>query len=121
MELLDRIIYMERAIKELIKQKEVQVIIIEELAMTRNAKVVKALGGLLVHLLVEFRKQELLTAVVRPTEWRKGKIKGKGRQELKESAKEYIKAHYGLVASDDECEAIIIAEYGTIIDIEEVK
>jgi Holliday junction resolvasome RuvABC endonuclease subunit len=119
MELLDRIIYIERAIKELIKQKEVQIIIIEELAMTRNAKVVKALGGLLVHLLVEFRKQELLTVVVRPTQWRAGKIKGVGREMLKNVAITYVMSNYNKVVKDDEAEAIIIAEYGNSLEIKE--
>lgn len=115
LDLLDKIIYIEREIKELIKQKEVEFIVIEELVMFRGSAVIRALAGLIYHLLVEFRKQEYLCVAVRPTEWRKGKIKGKGRLELKESAVIYVKEKYNIIVNDDEAEAILIRRVWTRI------
>lgn len=108
---LDRILHIEKEIKEIISKKEVEMIIIEDLAVTRNASSTRVLAGLLYHLLLEFRKRELLTILVKPTEWRKFVgIKGK-REECKKQAVVLVESKYGLVVDDDESEAILIAEY----------
>lgn len=119
MDLLDRIIYIEKEIKEIITKKQIEFIVIEELAMTRNAKVVKALSGLLYHLLAEFRKQEYLVVNVRPSEWRTiYNFKGTKREMQKANAVDYMKENYNLVVNDDEAEAILIAIYGQGLKVE---
>ena len=115
---IEKIIYIEKEIKEIIKKKEIEYVAIEELAMVRNGAVTKLLAGLLYHLVIEFTKKELLTVLVRPSEARKGRITGKNRQELKQNAINYIKGKYNVKVNDDEADAIIIAEYGDSLEIE---
>lgn len=93
--------------------------VIEELAMVRNGAVTKVLAGLLYHLIIEFRKRELLTVLVRPSEARKGRITGKNRQELKQNAIDYVKSKYKIKdVNDDIADSIILAEYGSELEIE---
>lgn len=118
-DLLDKIIYIEQEIKEILKKKEIEFIVIEELAVMRSANTVRALVGLLYHLLVEFQKKELLVVKCRPSEWRKQcNIKGKKREELKQSAIDYVKQKYKIDVNDDEADAICIAEYGLSLEVE---
>lgn len=120
-DLLDKIIFIEEHIKQVIKAKQVEFIVIEDLAVTRSASTTKALAGLLYHLLVEFRKRELLVVQVRPSEWRSScGIRGIKRDELKRKAIKHVKDNYGIEANDDEADAICIAEYGTKLNVEEV-
>lgn len=120
LDVIDRIIYIEKEIKELIIAKEVEYVCIEELSSMRGASTTKVLATLQGHLEVELRKKEMLVTKCRPSEWRKGKVKGRTRQELKSSAIEYIKNKYNLEVNDDEADAICIAEYGSNLEIEEV-
>lgn len=115
---IDRIIYIEKEVKEIIFKKEIEYVVIEELAMVRSGTVTKVLAGLLYHLIIEFRKRELLTVLVRPSEARKGRITGKNRQELKQNAITYVKDKYKKDVNDDEADSIILAEYGSELDIE---
>lgn len=115
---IDRIIYIEKEVKEIIFKKEIEYVVIEELAIMRNGLTAKILAGLLYHLIIEFRKRELLTVLVRPSEARKGRITGKNRQELKKNAITYVKAKYKKDVNDDEADSIILAEYGSELDIE---
>lgn len=118
-DLLDKIIYIEEHIKQIIKAKEVEFIVIEDLAVTKNASTTKVLAGLLYYLLVEFRKRELLVVQAKPTQWRSVcGIKGKCRKELKENAIQYVKSVYNIETNDDEADAICIAEYGSKLRIE---
>lgn len=120
-DLLDKIIYIEEHVKQIIKAKEVEFIVIEDLAVTRSASTTKALAGLLYHLLTEFRKRDMLVVQVRPSEWRKVcKIKGKCRNELKENAIKHVKNVYNLNVNNDEADAICIAEYAKSLEVEEV-
>ena len=120
LDVIDRIIYIEKEIKELIIAKEVEYVCIEELSSMRGASTTKVLATLQGHLEVELRKKEMLVTKCRPSEWRKGKVKGRTRQELKSSAIEYIKNKYNLEVNDDEADAICIAEYASNLEIEEV-
>lgn len=120
-DLLDRIIYIEEKIKQIIKAKEVEFIVIEDLAVTRSASTTKALAGLLYHLLIEFRKRELLVVQARPSQWRSVcNIKGKTRQELKSNAIKHVENIYKIKVNDDEADAICIGEYGSNLEIEEI-
>lgn len=118
-DLLDKIIYIEEHIKQIIKAKEVDFIVIEDLAVTRSASTTKALAGLLYHLLTEFRKRELLVVQTRPSTWRSVcGIKGKCRKELKENAIQHVKDVYNIDVNDDEADAICIAEFGNSLEVE---
>ncbi len=118
-DLIDKIIYIEEHIKQIIKAKEVEFIVIEDLAMTRSAATTKALSGLLYDLLVEFRKKELLVVQVRPSQWRSVcGIKGKCRKELKENAIQHVKNVYNINVNDDEADSICIAEFGNSLEVE---
>lgn len=118
-DLLDKIIYIEEHIKQIIKAKEVDFIVIEDLAVTRSASTTKALAGLLYHLLTEFRKRELLVVQARPSTWRSVcDIKGKCRKELKENAIQHVKDVYNIDVNDDEADAICIAEFGNSLEVE---
>lgn len=120
LDVIDRIIYIEKEIKSIIKAKSVEYVCIEDLVSFRNAYATKGLAGLLMHIQIELRKRNMLVITVRPSEWRKGIVKGRIRQELKSSAIEYIKNKYDLEVNDDEADAICIAEYGSNLEIEEV-
>lgn len=119
-DLLDKIIYIEEQVKQIIKAKKVEFVVIEDLAVTRGASTTKALSGLLYHLLVEFRKRELLVVQARPSEWRSVcGVKGKCREELKASAIKHVKDVYGISVNDDEADAVCIAEYGGMLEVME--
>lgn len=117
-ELLDRIIYIEQYVKQIIKAKEIDYVVIEQLAVMRSANTTRVLAGLLYHLLVEFKKRDLLTILVRPSEWRsKCHIKGKIRSELKANTIAYVLNKYGIEVGEDEADAICIAEFGNHLEI----
>lgn len=74
-------------------------------------KTLKSLSGLLYVILVKLYKQEAIITLLKPTQWRKGKIEGRNREQQKQSAIQYVKENYGLYAEEDTAEAIIIAEW----------
>lgn len=117
---IDRIIYIEKEIKEIIIAKEVEYVCIEELSSMRGASTAKVLATLQGHIEVELRKKDMLVIKCRPSEWRKGKVKGRTRQELKSSAIEYVNKKYKLKVNDDEADAICVAEYGSELEVKEV-
>lgn len=108
---IEKIIYIENEVKSILKAKSVECVGIEELVTFRSAKTTRILQGLISHLEVELTKREILTILVRPSVWRKGIVKGRKREELKESSKAYVLENYGLNVSDDESDAILIARY----------
>lgn len=115
---IDRIIYIESYVKELIKAKKVEYVAIEELVSFRNAKITRVLQGLISHLEIELRKRDILTILVKPSEWRSGKIKGRKREELKRACIEYARDVYGIEVGDDEADAILIARYADELEKE---
>jgi hypothetical protein len=84
---------------------------IEDLSVTRNMKTLKSLSGLLYVIITDLYKQDAIITLLKPTQWRKGKVEGRTREQLKQSAIQYIKEKYGLYAEEDTAEAIIIAEW----------
>ena len=116
---IDRIIFIEKEIKELIKAKSIEYVCIEELSSMRSASTTKKLAALQGHIEIQLRKKDMLVVTARPSEWRKNKIKGRKREELKNNAIKYVKDKYDLIVNDDEADAICIAEFGSEIDIEE--
>ena len=118
-EYIDRVIYILKELNALKLKYKPEIIIIEQLAVTRNAKVAQMLAGLQVAIEVMFRQEEYLIVEARPTEWRAYcGIKGKKREELKQNVINYIMSKYKIKANDDTAEAICIAEYGSSLKIE---
>ena len=118
LDVIDRIIYIEKEIKSIIKAKSVEYVCIEDLVSFRNAYATKGLAGLLMHIQIELRKKDMLVITVRPSEWRKGIVKGRTRAEQKASSKEYVLKNYGLDVGDDEADAILVARYGDMLEKE---
>lgn len=116
---IERIICIEKEINALYNKYKPDFIVIEEMVAFRNANAMRVLIGLIYHLVIEYTKKEALIVLARPTEWRaKCKIKGKGRKELKENAIKHIQEKYNKKVTDDEAEAICIAEYGLSLEVE---
>ena len=116
---IERIICIEKEINVLYDKYKPDFIVIEEMVAFRNANAMRILIGLIYHLVIEYTKKEALVVLARPTEWRaKCKIKGKVRKELKENAIKHIQEKYNKKVTDDEAEAICIAEYGLSLEVE---
>lgn len=119
LEYIDRVIYILKELNALKLKYEPEIIIIEQLAVTRNAKTAQMLAGLQVAIEVMFRQEEYLVIEARPSKWRAYcAIKGKKREELKQNAVNYIKNKYKIEVNDDTAESICIAEYGNSIKLE---
>lgn len=116
---IERIIYIEKEINTLYDKYKPDFICIEEMVSFRNANSMRVLIALIYHLVIEYTKKEALVVLVRPTEWRKkAGIKGRVRSEYKENAILHIKEKYNKIVSDDEADAICIAEFGNTLEIE---
>lgn len=110
-ETIERIIEISQELCKIYRQYEPVEVYIEDLSVTRNMKTLKSLSGLLYVILTSLYKQEAVITLLKPTQWRKGKVEGRTREQLKQSAIQYIKDKYGLYAEEDTAEAIIIAEW----------
>ena len=108
---IQKIIYITNELKTIFREYEPEYINIEEVVVIRNAQTQRMLTALLYYIVIEFTKENVIIKTVRPTEWRKGKIKGKGRTELKANCIKYVKDKYKIAATEDEADAIAIAEY----------
>lgn len=110
-ETIERIIEISQELCKIYRQYEPIEVHIEDLSVTRNMKTLKSLSGLLYVIITSLYKQEAVITLLKPTQWRKGKVEGRTREQLKQSAIQYIKEKYGLYAEEDTAEAIIIAEW----------
>ena len=110
-ETIERIIKISRELCQLYNEYKPKEVHIEDLSVTRNMKTLKSLSGLLYVILCDLYQQGAIITLLKPTQWRKGKIEGRTREQLKQSAIQYIKEKYGLYAEEDTAEAIIIAEW----------
>lgn len=119
METIDRIIFTEKQIMKIFNKYKPEIVCIEEVATVRNAVVMRILVALVYHLYIEFRKQDELVVLVRPSAWRaECGIKGKGRDELKKNTIEYVKKIYNKKVNTDEADSICIAKYGLSLNVE---
>jgi Holliday junction resolvasome RuvABC endonuclease subunit len=110
-ETIERIIEISQELCKIYREYEPVEVYIEDLSVTRNMKTLKSLSGLLYVILTSLYKQDAVITLLKPTQWRKGKVEGRTREQLKQSAIQYIKEKYGLYAEEDTAEAIIIAEW----------
>ena len=99
-------------------------LVVEAVQQQTNPKAVMMLSALQGCLLGKAYTDEIPVSSPLPTEWRKvlgfhqgPKVK---REELKTQAKDFVLQHFGITASEDECEAICIgiAEYLRLNDLD---
>lgn len=118
---ISRIIVTDTKIKELIRLWKPEIVLVEDLAVTRNAMIVKKLAGLQIMIEVACKRSQIICVPVRPTQWRSViGIKGRNRKEQKANAIQYVKEKYKEVVTEDEADAICIGEYAKILKVEEV-
>ena len=118
---IKRIMIIRNETKELMRLWKPELVVIEDLSVTRNAKTTKLLAGLQVELEILCVHNNLLYYLVRPAEWRKVVgIKGRDRKTQKKNAIEYIKRR-NLVneeISEDEADALCIGVFACSLEVE---
>lgn len=119
-ETIDRIINISNELKEVLRNFRPEFVVIEEMNVTRNMKTIRALSGLLTEIEVMLRNRQALYVKMTPSEWRKKVgIKCKNdRETLKKASVDYAFEKYNENVSDDEADAICIAEAGSKVEIE---
>ena len=120
LETIDRIIYIERELRRILQDFKPELIVIEEMNVTRNMRTVRELAKLLGVIEVMLRNRQALYVKLTPSEWRKKVgIKCKNdREMLKKASIEYVQEKYNEKVSDDEADAICIAEAGSKVEVE---
>ena len=120
LETIDRIIYISRELRRILQDFKPELIVIEEMNVTRNMKTIRALSGLLTEIEVMLRNRQALYVKMTPSEWRKKiEIKCKNNREtLKKASVDYVFEKYNENVSDDEADAICIAEAGSKVEVE---
>ena len=104
-------------VSELIDKYEIDRILIEDIQHQKNVtgsvvtfKVLAEVIGVLEELFTEKKIQYFLVPSVT---WRSDlKFKSKVRKDQKAEAQSYVLTHYGIEATEDECDAICIGAYG---------
>ena len=119
-ETIDRIIYISRELRRILQDFKPELIVIEEMNVTRNMNTIRALVGLLTEIEVMLRNRQALYVKMTPSEWRKKVgIKCKNdREMLKKASIEYVRERYNEKVTDDEADAVCIAEAGSEVEIE---
>ena len=119
-ETIDRIIYISRELRRILQDFKPELIVIEEMNVTRNMNTIRALVGLLTEIEVMLRNRQALYVKMTPSEWRKKVgIKCKNdREMLKKASIEYVQEKYNEKVSDDEADAICIAEAGSGVEVQ---
>lgn len=120
LETIDRIIYISRELRRILQDFKPELIVIEEMNVTRNMKTIRALSGLLTEIEVMLRNRQALYVKMTPSEWRKKVgIKCKNdREMLKKASVDYVFEKYNKNVSDDEADAICIAEAGSGVEVQ---
>lgn len=120
LETIDRIIYISRELRRILQDFKPELIVIEEMNVTRNMKTIRALSGLLTEIEVMLRNRQALYVKMTPSEWRKKVgIKCKNdREMLKKASVDYVFEKYNENVSDDEADAICIAEAGSGVEVQ---
>ena len=109
-ETIDRITYTIKRCLNLVRTNEVAFVFIEGVQVQRNPRVYEVLAKLAGSLDVMLYESGYLVNVVKASEWRKRVgIKNRKRAEVKREAIELVKELYNLDATEDECEAILMA------------
>ena len=109
-ETIDRITYTIKRCLNLVRTNEIAFVFIEGVQVQKNPRVYEILAKLAGSLEVMLYESGYLVNVVKASEWRKKVgIKGRKRADVKKEAIEMVKEIYDLEATEDECEAILMA------------
>ena len=115
---LHKVTYVMQEIEKIINQYLPMFIVIEEVSVMRNMKIIRMLSGLITVLQVTACRKGIISLVAIPSQWRKHlQFPKADRKGYKKLAIEYVRAEFGIDAPEDEAEAICIAKYGEIFDI----
>ena len=109
-ETIDRIIYTIKRCLNLVRTNEIAFVFIEGVQVQKNPRVYEVLAKLAGSLEVLLYESGYFVNVVKASEWRKRVgIKSRKRADVKKEAIELVKELYDLEATEDECEAILMA------------
>ena len=109
-ETIDRIIYTIKRCLNLVRTNEIAFVFIEGVQVQKNPRVYEVLAKLAGSLEIMLYESGYLVNVVKASEWRKRVgIKNRKRADVKKEAIELVKELYDLEATEDECEAILMA------------
>ena len=109
-ETIDRITYTIKRCLNLVRTNEVAFVFIEGVQNQRNPVVFEVLAKLAGTLEVMLYESGYLVNVVKASEWRRRVgIKSRKRADVKKEAIDMVKEIYGIEATEDECEAILMA------------
>ena len=119
LETIDRVIHISKELKRILQDFKPELIVIEEMNVTRNMKTIRALAGLLTEIEVMLRNRNALYIKMTPSEWRKKVgIQCKNTRELlKRASIEYVREKYKENVNEDEADAICIAEAGSEVEV----
>ena len=109
-ETIDRIIYTIKRCLNLVRTNEIAFVFIEGVQVQKNPRVYEVLAKLAGSLEIMLYESGYFVNVVKASEWRKRVgIKSRKRADVKKEAIELVKELYDLEATEDECEAILMA------------
>ena len=120
LETIDRVIHISKESKRILQDFKPELIVIEEMNVTRNMNTIRALVGLLTEIEVMLRNRQALYVKMTPSEWRKkiGIRCRNERVELKKASIEYVQEKYKETVNEDEADAICIAEAGSRVEVQ---
>ena len=102
------------AICQQIKELQPDIVVIEDIQNQSSISTVISLARLQGFILGWCYVKHIRTEIIRPSEWRKvlnfKQGAGVKRQELKKQGMDYVKSKYNMDLSEDECEAMCIAD-----------
>ena len=109
-ETIDRITYTIKRCLNLVRTNEIAFVFIEGVQVQKNPRVYEVLAKLAGSLEIMLYESGYFVNVVKASEWRKRVgIKSRKRADVKKEAIELVKELYDLEATEDECEAILMA------------
>ena len=110
----ERSFEMAKELWKVIKKYKPDELVIEQVQNQSNTKTVIILARLAGMLVGYAEAHGVKTHTVEPSKWRSALSYNQGpkvkRAELKQQSIDYVKEHYGLELSEDECEAICIGD-----------
>lgn len=111
------------AMATLIHERKPDVVAIEDVALQRNPKVLIQLSRIQGEIIGYCDMNNIPVVILKPTQWRKSvgiKQGTKNRALLKKDAEDFVLERFGIVATEDEADAICIA-YTTWLDTQNHK
>lgn len=105
-------------LKKIRRVNNPEIVVIEDLNVSRNMKSTKVLAGLLIAIEIDLERANYLVQELKPSEWRKRVgIKGRRREEQKKNSIQHVWDKYHKLVNEDEADAICIAEAGTTLEV----